>query len=130
MSLTLTLDALRMRFGVHMRTEGTGGNCEALVGNLEGGYVLVVTDGNLGVDFGAEYLDGTEPNAGIYTRDAWEQGDDALANGEGANAVLAAQAAFTALAARKTTHAPCPDNAGYWFHKTTGACSCGKGHSL
>ena len=28
------------------------------------------------------------------------------------------------------THDKCPDYAGQWFHKSTGACSCGATHSL
>lgn len=27
-----------------------------------------------------------------------------------------------------TTHAACPTHPGQWFHKSTGACSCGAGH--
>lgn len=27
-----------------------------------------------------------------------------------------------------TTHKPCPDPSGRWFHTSTGACSCGKAH--
>jgi hypothetical protein len=28
------------------------------------------------------------------------------------------------------THAACPTHDGQWFHKSTGACSCGSSHSL
>jgi len=28
------------------------------------------------------------------------------------------------------THDKCPDYAGQWFHRSTGACSCGATHSL
>lgn len=26
------------------------------------------------------------------------------------------------------THKPCPTHSGYWFHASTGACSCGASH--
>jgi predicted amidophosphoribosyltransferase len=28
------------------------------------------------------------------------------------------------------THAACPDYAGQWHHKGTGACSCGSSHAM
>ena len=32
------------------------------------------------------------------------------------------------LEGQGTTHAPCPTYPGQWFHKSTGACSCGASH--
>lgn len=57
-------------------TEQTGGGCTALVRYLINGTVLVLTDGNLGTDVYGEHA---EPLACVYaSRDAWEQGEDAV----------------------------------------------------
>ena len=62
--------------GARFSIEGTGGGCEVLSARLEGGLVMVISDGNLAADF--DYM-GARLDVAVYTAGGWDDGGDAIA---------------------------------------------------
>lgn len=87
--------------GLSFVVEQTGGGCTAAVAYVEGG-TIVVTDGNLGTDFGSLVESGgPAADAGWYPGTSWQDPDeqhDSAVEGQGATVEAAVEALLVKVA--------------------------------